>query len=61
VLHQHLKTFVADYDYNEHFGGVLYLFLRGMTGSVPGAGVFTDKPDVELINQLDLLVREGDR
>ncbi len=59
VLHQHLQAFVPDYDYGRHFGGVLYLFLRGMHRSFPGSGVFSTIPDEKLINQLDLLVREG--
>ena len=35
--------------YQEDFGGVRYLFLRGMDPAFPGRGVYADKPDFELI------------
>ena len=40
------------YDYARDFGGVFYLFLRGMNGE-PQSGVFYDRPSVELITELD--------
>ena len=35
--------------YNQYFGGVRYLFLRGMNPAAPGRGIYADKPDFELI------------
>ena len=35
--------------YEEDFGGVRYLFLRGIDPAVPGRGIYADKPDFELI------------
>lgn len=32
ALHRYLRHRLADYDYDRHFGGVIYLFLRGMDG-----------------------------
>jgi len=32
ALHRYLKTFLGQYRYEEHFGGVTYLYLRGMRG-----------------------------
>jgi len=32
------------YDFEKHFGGVYYLFLRGMSADQPGRGVFFDRP-----------------
>ncbi len=55
ALHRYLRHRIADYDYQRHFGGVIYLFLRGMDGSSPGAGCFTTRPDEMLINQMDSL------
>lgn len=52
ALHRYLKSVSADYDYERDFGGVAYLFLRGMTGE-PQSGVFYDKPSVALINALE--------
>ncbi len=37
ALHRYLRHRLADYDYDRHFGGVIYLFLRGMDGQ-EGAG-----------------------
>ncbi|VEH67075.1 exodeoxyribonuclease V subunit beta [Rodentibacter pneumotropicus] len=39
ALHRYLKTVDSDYDYERDFGGVFYLFLRGMNGE-PQSGVF---------------------
>nr|WP_315539687.1 exodeoxyribonuclease V subunit beta [uncultured Haemophilus sp.] len=54
ALHRYLKTRLPDYDYNRDFGGVVYAFLRGMNGS-PQSGLFFDKPDWQLIQQLEEL------
>lgn len=55
VAHRYLSNMVDDYDYERDFGGVLYLFLRGMREERPGSGVFWCKPDVELVHRLDRL------
>jgi exodeoxyribonuclease V beta subunit len=62
ALHRYLRWRQAGYDPEAHLGGVLYLFLRGMSGpdvvctdgSVPG--VFSWRPPVALVTDLsDLL------
>ena len=55
ALHRYLTQRVADYKFHSHFGGVRYLFLRGMDGSEK-SGVFGDRPDFELIQTLDELL-----
>ena len=57
ALHRYLGHRLADYDYERHFGGVFYLFLRGMDGSSPANGVFTTRPSATFISQLDRLFR----
>ena len=52
ALHRYLQSVVPHYDYERDFGGVFYLFLRGMNGE-PQSGVFYDRPSVELITELD--------
>ena len=52
ALHRLLKSRLADYDYDQHIGGALYLFLRGI--DQPGSGLFIDKPPRELIEALDM-------
>ena len=60
ALHRYLKSRDPDYQYERHFGGVIYAFLRGMNGqTVPpgqnGQGIIFDKPDVRLIEGLEEL------
>nr|WP_314738736.1 exodeoxyribonuclease V subunit beta [uncultured Haemophilus sp.] len=55
AVHRYLRSRLGEsYDYEQHFGGVAYLFLRGMNGE-PHSGVYFDKPNKELIDELDLL------
>jgi len=51
ALHRLLKSRLADYDYDLHVGGALYLFLRGIDQS--GAGLYLDRPPKALIEALD--------
>ena len=62
VLHRFLRWRQPGYDPEQHLGGVLYLYLRGMCGPdtplVDGApcGVFAWRPPVALVEALsDLL------
>lgn len=56
ALHRYLKLRLPDYDYDKNFGGVYYLFLRGMDRE-QGAdrGVYYDRPESALISRLDRL------
>ncbi|MBU1567207.1 MAG: exodeoxyribonuclease V subunit beta [Proteobacteria bacterium] len=56
VLHRHLQNYFEDYRYQDHFGGVMYLFVRGMTPDTPGSGVFAALPDYEKVLALDRAV-----
>ncbi len=60
ALHRHLGRSLPGYDYETHFGGVLYLFVRGVR---PGwqldgrpAGVFHHRCPVATLNALDALL-----
>ncbi|MHC8331162.1 exodeoxyribonuclease V subunit beta [Pseudomonas sp. LB3P25] len=53
ALHRQLKARLADYDYDRHVGGALYLFLRGTRAS--SQGVYFARPPRELIERLDRL------
>ena len=55
ALHRYLRHRLADYDYDRHFGGVIYLFLRGMDGQEGAQGIFTTRPVRPLIDGLDQL------
>ena len=56
VLHRHLRNLLPDYDYQKHFGGVMYLFVRGMSRERPGAGVYHVRPDASRLQALDALL-----
>ena len=58
VLHRYLQNRLPNYDYEQHFGGVRYLFVRGMLPDVPMSGVYHDKPDYQRVNQLLILFGE---
>ena len=53
ALHRWLKQRLSDYDYEQHMGGALYLFLRGMSPQLPANGVYHYKPPRALIVGLD--------
>ncbi|USD36019.1 exodeoxyribonuclease V subunit beta [Ferrimonas sp. SCSIO 43195] len=57
ALHRLLKTRMADYDYQRHLGGGVYLFLRGMGAAEAdsGNGVIALKPDQALVDAMDAL------
>ncbi|MGL5496621.1 MAG: hypothetical protein ACRDCQ_06540, partial [Aeromonas sobria] len=57
ALHRLLTLRLPGYDFEQHFGGVFYLFLRGM----PQGGIFHTRPSRELVSGLDELFRNGDR
>jgi exodeoxyribonuclease V beta subunit len=60
ALHRYLRLRVPDYDYPRHFGGVFYLFLRGMDPTLgPARGVFHDRPAPVLVAALDELMATG--
>ncbi len=57
ALHRYLRRRHPDYDYERHFGGVYYLFLRGMRPQTgPECGVYFERPALDLIEDLDRLV-----
>lgn len=60
VLHRYLQARLPDYDYESHFGGVRYLFVRGMRPDQAMSGVYQDRPDLERVEKLAALFG-GDR
>jgi exodeoxyribonuclease V beta subunit len=53
ALHQYLKLRLPGYDYGRHFGGVYYLFLRGVSPEWGlDYGIYRDRPSPELIEML---------
>jgi len=53
ALHQYLRLRVPGYDYARDFGGVCYVFLRGVDcGRGPEYGLFRDRPEPRLVHAL---------
>ena len=52
VLHRFLSGTLHNYSYEEMFGGVFYLFARGMSPDSPGNGVFFDRPQQSVVENL---------
>jgi len=61
ALHRYLQQRLPEYAYDKHFGGVLYLFVRGVRPGWIGqdgraAGVYSVRPDKRLIEDLSTLM-----
>jgi exodeoxyribonuclease V beta subunit len=53
AVHKYLQNRIPHYNYEKHFGGIYYLFLRGISEDAHGDyGIFYDRPDKVLINKL---------
>ncbi|EMI5491439.1 exodeoxyribonuclease V subunit beta [Providencia stuartii] len=55
ALHRYLKQRLPNYQYDVHFGGVYYLFLRGIDRAESKNGIFYYRPESSFINELDQL------
>ncbi len=63
ALHRYLASRMPEYDYDRHFGGVFYLFVRGVRPAWRQAdgspsGVFFHKPGRHVIEAADLLFEQ---
>jgi len=57
ALNKYLSLRHKDYNYEAHFGGVFYIFLRGVDPELGNDnGVFYDKPSADLIGELSQLL-----
>lgn len=53
AIHKYLKLRLPGYNYKTHFGGIYYIFLRGVdTDRGPDFGIYRDRPSEALINEL---------
>jgi len=56
ALHKYLAMRVPGYDYERHFGGVIYPFLRGLDPDRPERGAYRDRPPRSAVDQLSALL-----
>ncbi|QJC38731.1 exodeoxyribonuclease V subunit beta [Enterobacteriaceae endosymbiont of Donacia fulgens] len=55
ALHKYLKYRINNYNYKKHFGGVIYLYIRGINNKKNQNGIWITKPSLKLINKLNQL------
>ncbi|HWI81738.1 exodeoxyribonuclease V subunit beta [Ramlibacter sp.] len=65
ALHRYLRQRLRGYDHERHFGGVSYLFVRGVRpawtdADGSAAGVYFHRPSLAVIEELDALLGERD-
>ncbi|QIA62623.1 exodeoxyribonuclease V subunit beta [Vibrio astriarenae] len=58
ALHRFLNSRIPNYDYEHHFGGVYYVFLRGVDGQSDN-GIFSAKPSLAMLNDLNDLIDDS--
>ena len=60
AVHQFLSVYMRKYDYDKHYGGYVYVFVRGLHPENHENGVFHHKPDIRVISSLldELLSQE---
>ncbi|MEQ5184908.1 exodeoxyribonuclease V subunit beta [Providencia alcalifaciens] len=59
ALHRFLQQRMPNYDYETHFGGVYYLFLRGTERIDSQNGIFFYRPTIEFISEFDALFHDA--
>jgi exodeoxyribonuclease V beta subunit len=59
ALNRFLAVRDPAYRYDSHFGGALYLFLRGLDPDLPGNGIFRDLPPAGLVEDLTACLMES--
>ncbi|WP_224058841.1 exodeoxyribonuclease V subunit beta [Providencia alcalifaciens] len=59
ALHRFLQQRMPHYDYETHFGGVYYLFLRGTERIDSQNGIFFYRPTIEFISEFDALFHDA--
>nr|MBA2432577.1 hypothetical protein [Chthoniobacterales bacterium] len=52
ALHRYLRVRKRGYDYEQHFGGAFYIFLRGIDPAQPTNGVHHQRLDRALVEEL---------
>lgn len=52
AAHKFLQNKLKNYHYNQHFGGVYYLFLRGVRNDQANKGIYFNKPNFSDIEKL---------
>ena len=55
AVDRYLNSRIGEYSYDKHFGGVYYIFLRGISEDKNSRrGIFFDKPENKIITKLNI-------
>jgi exodeoxyribonuclease V beta subunit len=52
ALDKYLRLRLPGYSYERHFGGVFYIFVRGVDPAWPELGIYRDRPSERLVREL---------
>ena len=55
---RYLQLRLPDFQYEKDFGGIFYLFVRGIDPNHPGSGVYFYRPEFTAIQKLDTLFQK---
>jgi exodeoxyribonuclease V beta subunit len=62
ALHRYLTFRKADYEYAQNFGGVFYIFVRGVDPQKgPEYGIYYDRPPYEIITSLSNYLAQSEQ
>ncbi len=56
ALNRFLENRLPDYDYERNFGGVYYVYVRGVDGADAETGVFYDRPESGTVSDLTKVI-----
>jgi exodeoxyribonuclease V beta subunit len=56
ALKRYLEKKLKDFSYSDHFGGIFYLYIRGMRAG-KNSGIFFTKPDELFVQSLEKMMR----
>ncbi|OGV34998.1 MAG: hypothetical protein A2020_10710 [Lentisphaerae bacterium GWF2_45_14] len=54
-----LRSKISTFSYEKHFGGVFYIFLRGISSGRHGSGVYFSRPPEEFVAGLENIFGDG--
>ncbi len=58
AIKKYLQTRLPDFDYSRDFGGVVYMFLRGVRAGL-ASGIYVRKPSEDTIEKLEAMLSSG--
>lgn len=57
---KYMRTVDKEYSYEKSFGGIRYVFMRGVQNGSDKTGIFSDRPDISELKRIQKLF-EGEK